>query len=125
MHTRHIALRLGCAAAAALSIGTLSGCLINSSSNEVFTGTQISNATFSQVEPGVTTRQWVMGTFGEPTTRTTLEDGSEIWKWMYSKVKSSSGSLLFVFGGSSTTSSGGSAYVQMKDGLVTKAWRTE
>lgn len=111
--------------AIALLCAPMSGCLITSRNHEDFTGTEISDATFNRIEPGTTTRQWILATLGQPTTQTTLEDGSEIWKWTYSRTRSSSGSLLFVFGGSSSTVTGGSAYVQMKDGIVTKSWRTE
>lgn len=104
---------------------TLSGCLISSHSNENFSGKYVSTRTFNEVEPGVTTVSWVKGTMGEPTSKTTLEDGSELWKYSYTKTKSSSGSLLFVFGGSSRSSTGGSAYVQIKDGVVVKHWRTD
>ena len=103
----------------------LTGCLITSRNHEDLTGTEVNDATFNRIEPGTTTRQWILGTLGQPTTQTTLEDGSELWKWSFARTRSSSGSLLFVFGGSSSTVSSGSAYVQMKDGVVTKAWRTE
>ena len=112
---------LACALIAGASV--LSGCLISSSSNESYTGTYVSESTFGQIEPGKTTKQWVLGTLGEPTEKTCLEDGGELWKWSYSKTKSSSGAILFVFGGSSTSQTGGAAYVQMKDGIVTRAWR--
>lgn len=101
----------------------LPGCLISSQSHETQSGTYVSEATFNQIQPGVTTRQWVLGTLGEPSLKTTLESGEELWKWSYCKTKQSSGSLLFVFGGSSTSSTLGAAYVQFKDGLVTKSWR--
>jgi outer membrane protein assembly factor BamE (lipoprotein component of BamABCDE complex) len=101
----------------------LPGCLVSSTSRESYTGTYVSDQTFGQIQAGVTTRQWVMGTLGEPTCKTTLENGEELWKWTYSKVKRSSGAVLFIFGGSSSSETGGAAYVQMKDGVVTKAWR--
>jgi hypothetical protein len=102
----------------------LPGCLISQHSNERYTGTYVSEPTFSQIQTGVTTKSWIQGTLGEPTSKTTLENGEELWKWQYAKVKQSSGAVLFIFGGSSTSTEGGSAYVQMKDGVVTKAWRT-
>ncbi|HMN40786.1 MAG TPA: hypothetical protein PKE29_08050 [Phycisphaerales bacterium] len=112
-------------AAAMLGIAAFgSGCLISQHSNERYTGTYVSEPTFSQIQTGVTTRAWILGTLGEPTTKTTLENGEELWKWQYAKVKQSSGAVLFIFGGSSTSTEGGSAYVQMRDGVVTKAWRT-
>jgi hypothetical protein len=100
------------------------GCLISQHSDERYTGTYVSEPTFSQIQVGSTTKAWVLGTLGEPTSKTTLENGEELWKWQYSKVKESSGAVLFIFGGSSTSTEGGSAYVQMRDGVVTKAWRT-
>ena len=103
----------------------LPGCLISSRSRETQTGTYVSEATFNQIEPGVTTRQWVLGTLGEPSLKTRLENGEELWKWSYCKTKQSSGSLLFVFGGSSSTSTMGAAYIQFKDGLVAKSWRAD
>ena len=103
----------------------LSGCLISRHSNESFSGTKVSEQTFNRIEPGVTTKQWILGTLGEPTLNTPLEDGSELWKWSYTSTKSSSGAVLFVFGGSSTSTTASAAYVQMKDGIVTKAWRAE
>ncbi len=112
-----------CALGAAAA--TLSGCLISSHSNESFTGTRVSDATFNRIEPGVTTQQWITGTLGEPSIKTKLEDGSELWKWQYAKVKSSSGAILFVFGGSSTSTQASAAYVQLKDGIVTKCWRAD
>lgn len=101
----------------------LPGCLISSRSSETQSGTYVSEATFNQIQPGVTTQQWVRGTLGEPSLKTPLENGEELWKWSYCKTKQSSGSLLFVFGGSSSSSTMGAAYVQFKDGIVTKSWR--
>jgi len=114
----------GTSCALALAAAALPGCLINSSNNEHYSGTYVSEATFNRIEPGTTTKQWVLGTLGEPSVKTNLEDGSELWKWQYSKTKQSSGSVLFIFGGSSSSETGGAAYVQMRDGIVTKAWRT-
>ncbi len=125
MHRRSIVLHSLVCCALVASVGALSGCLISSHSAESFTGTKVSDATFNQIEPGVTTEKWIRGTLGEPTLKTKLEDGSDLWKWQYSKVKSSGGAILFVFGGSSTSTTAGAAYVQMKDGIVTKRWRAD
>ncbi len=117
-----IRVALSCALLAAAA--ALPGCLISSRSSETQSGTYVSEATFNQIEPGVTTKQWVLGTLGEPSLKTNLENGEELWKWSYCKTKQSSGSLLFVFGGSSTSSTMGAAYVQFKDGIATKSWRS-
>lgn len=109
----------------AVAVAALPGCLIGSQSRESQTGTQVSQQTFDQIEPGSTTRQWVLGTLGEPDKKTDIGGGEELWKWSYTKTKTSSGYFLFVFGGSSETSKSGAAYVQLKDDVVTKKWRTE
>jgi hypothetical protein len=117
--------RLGAGLVLAGAAAAMPGCLISSHSREDLSGKYVSQATFGRIEPGVTTRKWVEGTLGEPSQRTVCEEGSELWKYSYSKRQSSSGSLLFVFGGSSVKETAGSAYVQMRDGVVEKAWRTE
>lgn len=103
----------------------LGGCLINSSKDESFTGKQVSAATLKQIEPGVTTKQWLQSVLSEPTTTSTLADGSEVWIWRYTKEQRSSGSVLFLFGGSERKTSSGSTYVQMKNDIVTETWTTE
>ena len=103
----------------------LPGCLIGSTERESHSGTQVSAPTFDQIEPGKTTKQWVLGTLGEPDKKSDVGTGEELWKWSYTKTRSSSGYFLFVFGGSSETSKSGAAYVQFKDDVVTKKWRTD
>jgi len=102
----------------------LPGCLINSRTAERSSGTYISENTLGQIEPGVTSKAWVLGALGEPTKKTTLEDGSELWKWEYSRTRESHGGVLFLINRSSSTESGGAAYVEMRGGVVTKAWKS-
>ncbi len=111
--------------AAGLLATSMGGCLIGSNERESFTGKEVSAATFNRIEPGVTTADWVQGTLGEPTSKSTLADGTEILKWSYSKTKASTGTVLFIFGGSSSKTTAGSAYVEIKNGIVTRAWRTD
>lgn len=110
---------------AALLATSLTGCLIGSNERETLAGKQVSDATFNRIQPGVTTTEWIQGTLGEPSTKSTLSDGTEVWKWSYTKTKASSGTVLFLFGGSSSKTTAGSAYVEAKNGIVTKAWRTD
>src|ERR1043165_703430 len=76
----------------------LPGCLISSRTAEHSSGTYVSENTMGQIEPGVTTKAWVIGAFGNPTSRTPLEDGGELWKWEYSRTRESHGGVLFIFG---------------------------
>lgn len=108
-----------------LALPLLSGCLVGSHESESYSGTTVSAPTFDQIEPGKTTKAWVLGTLGEPSSKTDIDNGEELWKWSYTKTQKSNGYFLFVFGGSSEKSASGAAYVQIKDGLVTKKWRTD
>jgi outer membrane protein assembly factor BamE (lipoprotein component of BamABCDE complex) len=103
---------------------TGSGCLVTSNSEETRSGNYISDSTFDQIKPHETTAGWVRATLGKPTSVDRLDDGTEIWKYSYSVRKESSGAVFLLFGGSSANEVEHTAFVQIKDGVVTKAWRT-
>lgn len=101
----------------------LSGCLISGHSNVSTTGAYVGPSTYSQIEPGTTRQDWVLATLGEPCTRTTLEDGSEIWKWSYTRTKSGRGSVFLLYSGSDQRSEPGATFVQLCNGIVVKKWQ--
>jgi hypothetical protein len=111
------------AVASAACVLPLAGCLINGHSSNSLSGDYVGPATFSQIEPGTTTGAWVLAVLGEPTRRSSLDDGSEIWAWSYSERKSSSGSVFLLLDSSNEREKVGAAYVQVRDGVVVKAWR--
>lgn len=111
------------AAVLATSLAVLPGCLVSGSSSTKVRGEYIGPATFNEIEPGVTTVDWVRAVMGEPTSRACLADGSEIWKWSYERRHSSRGGVFLLVGGSSKEETKGATFVQIKDGVVTKAWR--
>src|SRR2546421_9786796 len=98
------------------------GCLVMSGSNETRTGKYVAPATFDQIKPGKTTEAWVLATLGEPTKKTKADE-SEVWKWEYNEQRESSGAIFLIFGGTSKKQSNGAAYVELKNGVVTNAWR--
>jgi len=99
-----------------------SSCIINTGSHTKRTGSYISQQTFEQVAPGKK-KEFVVAVLGEPSTKTSLSDGTEIWKWMFRQKETRSGSFLFVFSGDDTTETETSTYVLFKDDVVTQAWR--
>lgn len=111
------------AAAIASSMLVLPGCLISGSSDTKMSGAYIGPSTFEEIEPGVTKVDWVNAVLGKPTSRATLDDGSEIWKWSYTRKHSSSGGVFLLVGGSSRSEEQGATYVQVRDGVVERAWR--
>lgn len=111
------------ATAAALAAACLfPACIINVDSHSERSGRYVSASTLQQVEPG-RTQDYVLALLGEPTSRTKLEGGTEIWKWAYTETKRSEGSLIFVFSGDDTERIEGAAYVEFQDGVVRKTWQ--
>lgn len=107
----------------ATSLAVLPGCLVSGRSSTKVSGEYIGPATFNEIEPGVTSVNWINAVMGEPTSKACLDDGSEIWKWSYYRKHSSSGGVFLLVGGSSKEETTGATFVQIKDGVVVKAWR--
>jgi outer membrane protein assembly factor BamE (lipoprotein component of BamABCDE complex) len=102
---------------------TAGGCLITSNASEHRSGTYVSDTTFNQIQPGKTTEGWIDATLGKPTSVSRLDDGTEIWKYSYTERRDSSGAVFLIFGGSNSTETNHTAFVEIHDGIVRKAWR--
>ena len=121
--TRPLRSRTGLAPALLLACLPLAGCVvIDSDSHTETSGTQISPTTLAQVEPGKSA-DFVLALLGEPSSRTTLADGTEIWKWTYRETRRSGGHILFVIDSDSTRETTLTSYVELCNGLVVKAWQ--
>ena len=101
----------------------LCGCLVSSSNRETISGNYVAPATFDQIESGKTSAAWVKATLGEPTSVTGANDGTEIWKYNYTERKEGSGAIFLIFGGHNVKEKSRTAFVELKDGIVTKKWR--
>ncbi len=109
------------ASLAVLAALPLSGC-IHGKSYSSLSGDYIGTGTFNRIEIGETTEAWVLAALGEPTRKSKLQDG-ELWAYEYERTERSKGSVLLIIGGSSSEESSGGTYVEIKDGVVTDAWR--
>ena len=98
------------------------GCLVTSNTTSQHSGNYVSDATFAQIEPGKTTAAWVKATMGPPTSIANAGD-VDIWRYTYTERKDSNGAVFLVFGGHDETEINHTAFVQVKDGIVVKAWR--
>jgi outer membrane protein assembly factor BamE (lipoprotein component of BamABCDE complex) len=115
--------RRALAAACAVTLGLcLPSCVISSSSRTEYSGNYVSDQTLQQVKVGAKP-DYVLAVLGEPSTKSRLEDGTEIWKWRYTQSRSSSSSIIFAFSGNSKTDTVRNTYVQFEDGKVVKSWR--
>jgi outer membrane protein assembly factor BamE (lipoprotein component of BamABCDE complex) len=102
----------------------IGGCLVTSNSKVSRSGNYVPEATFDRIEPGKTTAAWVKATLGDPSCRTKVDGSdSEIWKWSYKEVKKGSGTIFVIFAGASEDEKTRSAFIEVKDGVVTKKWR--
>ncbi|RMH25951.1 MAG: hypothetical protein D6693_08100 [Planctomycetota bacterium] len=113
------------ALAALLLVGavTLGGCISSGSVSE-YEGPNIGDRTLAQIEPGETTRAWILAVLGEPTERSTVDGAGdvEVWKWVRRKMTTTRGSALVV-SSKSRTEEVRTVYVELTDGVVTRAWR--
>ena len=102
-----------------------SGCLVMSTNQETREGKFVADTTFDQIKPGKTTAAWVKATLGDPSQRTCVEgdDTAEVWKYTYTERKEGAGAVFLIFGGTSTKEKSGTAFVELKDGVVTNKWR--
>ena len=110
---------------AALLLVAAAGCgpVVSSDSSYTRTGEYVGRSSYAQIRPGKSSDDFVAATLGEPTSKTTLDDGSEIWQWTGTERKSGSGSVLFVYSGTNEKEIDTRTFVKVKDGVVTKKWR--
>jgi outer membrane protein assembly factor BamE (lipoprotein component of BamABCDE complex) len=113
------------AGVAGASIAMLPGCLISGGSHKSASGTYVGRTALNQIEVGQTTGDWVRGVLGEPNTISVLDDDSQIWRWDWSRKSRSHARVFLLFGGSSSVDSSGSAWVQVRDGVVVQKGRDD
>ena len=112
-------------AALAAAACALPACSVISSENHVsYTGNYVPSDSLGQIRLGESTPEYTEAILGEPTSKSDLEDGTSIWRWDYTVRKSGEGNLLFVFDGESSSEKKHSTYVQFKDGVAVKKWRS-
>lgn len=90
-----------------------------------YSGSYVSERLFEQIKIGVTRDEWILAVLGEPDARSSLSDGTELWRWTYQPA-SQQGSLLTVWqtGGKDEPNVKQSiTIVEFRNGLVSAKWR--
>lgn len=99
-----------------------SACVIASDSDTSVSGRYVSETTLAAIEPGKTS-DYAMAILGEPSQKSVLKDGVEIWQWHYTKRTASDTAVIFLVAAENNTTTQHTTYVEFKDGVVVKAWR--
>lgn len=103
--------------------GLLSGCLVATSSQTTHSGSYVSDSTWSKLEKGRTSQEWVLTVIGQPTSKSTVPGGKEVWKFSYTTRTENDGAVFLIFAGSSKEENASNAFIEFKDGIVTDWWR--
>ena len=103
---------------------TFNGCLINHRSHTFQTSPErlVPRSELEKIEPGTTTKEWVLDRFGMPTRTRHLKDGSEILLYETRKRTEHEFSFFFIFSTESSEESKETVSFEIKDGIVQRYW---
>jgi len=109
---------------------SLSGCIVTAHSREDETGVRISDSTLQQIEPGLTTKEWVKSALGAPSRKDSFQPANsdqegEIWVYKWERTKSSFGSVIFLIGTSKRSHQSETYYVEFVGEVVNRVWSDE
>ena len=103
-------------------VSCLPGCVIDTSSRSENSGRRVGRETLDQLQPG-RSQEFVLALLGDPNTRSSAGEKTEIWKWEYRSREHHDGSLIFVLDSHKTTEVRSTTYVLFEDGKLAKAWQ--
>lgn len=89
-----------------------------------YEGTYISDELLDIVKIGTTTDDWILAVMGEPDARTTLRNGTDIWRWTYKPIEQQ-GSMVEVFTRTEKEPklAARSVFVQLREGIAIEKWK--
>jgi hypothetical protein len=105
----------------ALALST-SGCLISSSTSVEIEGDWVEASVAKSIAPGMKEED-VLARMGDPTSRTELEDGSQILRWTWREERESHAGIFLLISTDNETITTHSTYVELCEGVVTRTWR--
>lgn len=114
--------RLSCLGLALFVLAGASGCMVMNESNDRADGQRIQADTLRQFEPGTTTKAWTLAVLGKPTQTESLEDGTEILKYVYTRNKEEETVVFILFAGSTNRREHQTTYFEFKEGILVRFW---
>ncbi len=104
----------------------LTGCI--SSRSDVRYGDKgpaVGSDTLRQIEVGSTSKEWLLGTLGEPTSETQTPEGTEILKYVYTKKVDSDLNAFLVLSFDDQREERTVLYFELTNGIVTRYWKEQ
>jgi hypothetical protein len=86
-------------------------------------GPAVGQETLRQVQIGQTSKEWVLGTLGTPTSATTTPEGTEILKYVYTKDVDVDFSFCILFDFDDKREERTVYYFEITDGIVSNFWK--
>jgi len=102
----------------------LSGCI--SGRSDVSYGPEgpaVGHETLRQVKIGQTSKEWVLGTLGTPTSATATPEGTEILKYVYTKNIDSDIDVFLFLDFDDKREERTTYYFEIADGIVSRFWK--
>lgn len=103
----------------------LTGCLLTVDSDSRNLQSVWSEADVARLRLGSTDTSWVRSTFGDPITKLSYADGTEIWKYRNRSEKDTEVGLFLIFSVDVEEERTETLSVEFTDGIVTNYWIEE
>ena len=99
---------------------TIAGCFITNRhyTNQTSPGRELSKSQIKRIEPGKTTKEWIMQAFRMPTRQRTFDEGEETWEYERSYRTETESSVFFLIHTENVTRTRETLIIEIKDGIV-------
>ena len=101
------------------------GCLVSSGASVSYgpTGPCVGDETLEKIEPGKTTKAWLVSVLGEPTHTREVDEETEVLTYEYVKKEQASFCVFFLLGTGAHNEKRSRLFVELRDGVVQRHWR--
>jgi outer membrane protein assembly factor BamE (lipoprotein component of BamABCDE complex) len=99
-----------------------SGCVVSSDATSHESGKKLKDSTLKQLEPGKTTKEWTISVLGTPSSRNKLDNGTEVFKYEYSKTVDEEFAIFLLWASDSEKTTSQSVCLEFRDNILTRYW---